>query len=247
MTISVAGVNDPPTINIRTVLSGSPEDNDTLIGYEDLISGSEAKDLEGLDIFFVVESVKVGKLQTADFEPVIEGQTLIGKRHKGLIWSPPINLNGEVEAFTIRAGDGDLFSEQSQLMVTVGAVADPPVVFQPIADMEVDEGSGPFVIDLAEVFFDPDNDPKTYFIKEVDKESLIKVGIIDTSKLQLTLVEDMNRQTTVTVGFESNADIVYDTFEITIKSVFDENPHPCLLYTSPSPRDRTRSRMPSSA
>ena len=25
------------------------------------------------------------------------------------------------------------------------------------------------------------------------------------------------------------------------------NPHVCLLYTSPSPRDRTRSRMPSSA
>ena len=25
------------------------------------------------------------------------------------------------------------------------------------------------------------------------------------------------------------------------------NPKPCLLYTSPSPRDRTRSRMPSSA
>ena len=26
-----------------------------------------------------------------------------------------------------------------------------------------------------------------------------------------------------------------------------ENAKPCLLYTSPSPRDRTRSRMPSSA
>ena len=26
-----------------------------------------------------------------------------------------------------------------------------------------------------------------------------------------------------------------------------ENPKCCLLYTSPSPRDRTRSRMPSSA
>ena len=25
------------------------------------------------------------------------------------------------------------------------------------------------------------------------------------------------------------------------------HPYPCLLYTSPSPRDRTRSRMPSSA
>ena len=29
--------------------------------------------------------------------------------------------------------------------------------------------------------------------------------------------------------------------------VFNERPIPCLLYTSPSPRDRTRSRMPSSA
>ena len=26
-----------------------------------------------------------------------------------------------------------------------------------------------------------------------------------------------------------------------------DDPYPCLLYTSPSPRDRTRSRMPSSA
>jgi hypothetical protein len=230
VTISVVGVNDPPTINVRTVFSGSPEDNDTLIGYEDLISGSEAKDLEGLDISFVVESVKIGKLQTADFEPVIEGQTLIGKRHKGLIWSPPANLNGEVEAFTIRAGDGELFSDQSQLIITVDAVADPPVVFQPIAEMEVDEGSGPFVIDLAEVFFDPDNDPKTYFIKEVEKEYLVNAEIINTSNLQLILVEDMNGQTMVTIGFESNADIVYDTFKITVKSVFDENPHPVRDY-----------------
>ena len=29
-------------------------------------------------------------------------------------------------------------------------------------------------------------------------------------------------------------------------TVYDES-HICLLYTSPSPRDRTRSRMPSSA
>ena len=40
----------------------------------------------------------------------------------------------------------------------------------------------------------------------------------------------MNGQTTVTVGFESNADIVYDTFKITVKSVFDENPHPVRDY-----------------
>ena len=36
-----------------------------------------------------------------------------------------------------------------------------------------------------------------------------------------------------------------------VKDLFQREPHkgvnPCLLYTSPSPRDRTRSRMPSSA
>ena len=31
------------------------------------------------------------------------------------------------------------------------------------------------------------------------------------------------------------------------KSILEEALSPCLLYTSPSPRDRTRSRMPSSA
>ena len=43
-------------------------------------------------------------------------------------------------------------------------------------------------------------------------------------------------------------------FELTSKSVLDrsdkfskESYNTCLLYTSPSPRDRTRSRMPSSA
>ena len=39
--------------------------------------------------------------------------------------------------------------------------------------------------------------------------------------------------------------------EILIKSASDlidlDHPNYCLLYTSPSPRDRTRSRMPSSA
>ena len=31
------------------------------------------------------------------------------------------------------------------------------------------------------------------------------------------------------------------------KDLLDEKHYTCLLYTSPSPRDRTRSRMPSSA
>ena len=38
-----------------------------------------------------------------------------------------------------------------------------------------------------------------------------------------------------------------DAQNIPISSINLENLNSCLLYTSPSPRDRTRSRMPSSA
>ena len=46
------------------------------------------------------------------------------------------------------------------------------------------------------------------------------------------------------VDFRKSIDGLAALVELDIKvAVFD----PCLLYTSPSPRDRTRSRMPSSA
>ena len=39
----------------------------------------------------------------------------------------------------------------------------------------------------------------------------------------------------------------YELARITLQTLINTYPDSCLLYTSPSPRDRTRSRMPSSA
>ena len=52
--------------------------------------------------------------------------------------------------------------------------------------------------------------------------------------------------------FKNFEDIVFKMLDIYENYEKDKileilNAHPCLLYTSPSPRDRTRSRMPSSA
>ena len=46
-----------------------------------------------------------------------------------------------------------------------------------------------------------------------------------------------------------NGDDVADHKEVLLTGfgIYDTHAGPCLLYTSPSPRDRTRSRMPSSA
>ena len=53
----------------------------------------------------------------------------------------------------------------------------------------------------------------------------------------------------VAVGQEIPADVVHGQCQIAapVVNVALRTPNPCLLYTSPSPRDRTRSRMPSSA
>ena len=46
-------------------------------------------------------------------------------------------------------------------------------------------------------------------------------------------------------SLESLRDLDYDSWQAVAYRIGD--PGTCLLYTSPSPRDRTRSRMPSSA
>ena len=51
-----------------------------------------------------------------------------------------------------------------------------------------------------------------------------------------------------TPGWSSPTGISIDsTTEVALEQGLTDHPNTCLLYTSPSPRDRTRSRMPSSA
>ena len=48
--------------------------------------------------------------------------------------------------------------------------------------------------------------------------------------------------------YESDYEVSYEKIKEYVRVLDDDNPYyTCLLYTSPSPRDRTRSRMPSSA
>ena len=59
-----------------------------------------------------------------------------------------------------------------------------------------------------------------------------------------------NHYDTTAICMASRANIMTGMFEYKAGTNFDHGPmmqSTCLLYTSPSPRDRTRSRMPSSA
>ena len=81
--------------------------------------------------------------------------------------------------------------------------------------------------------------------------ALISTSCISNKKFEATLAQhEVDKQ-----GFENrisildrqinNRDQTIDTLQLKLASQNGANA--CLLYTSPSPRDRTRSRMPSSA
>ena len=65
-----------------------------------------------------------------------------------------------------------------------------------------------------------------------DVEKLLRKSVEDTSRGKIDLIDVLNG-------------ILTDVYVLWV--VLDEEDNICLLYTSPSPRDRQKSRMPSSA
>ena len=77
---------------------------------------------------------------------------------------------------------------------------------------------------VVDVVFEEGNLPEIYNALSVDRG--------DEGKLVLEVAQHLGDSSVRTVAMDSTDGLVRGT---------------CLLYTSPSPRDRTRSRMPSSA
>ena len=63
---------------------------------------------------------------------------------------------------------------------------------------------------------------------EINSSEIINLTALDIKKQRISLMKEINKDELI--SFSS-----------------DDETYSCLLYTSPSPRDRTRSRMPSSA
>ena len=69
------------------------------------------------------------------------------------------------------------------------------------------------------------------------------VGIFDGVKR--SIVQPVSAKTYVPIVERKSGQVI--SISGTTASLMDMKEYTCLLYTSPSPRDRTRSRMPSSA
>ncbi|MCB9931904.1 MAG: tandem-95 repeat protein [Planctomycetes bacterium] len=124
-TITVTPVNDAPTMTTFSQLSGALEDTGFTITYAMLQTAGNEADIDSTPVNFRVESVIAGTL-TKNAVPVVPGTTTIASG-ESLVWTPPANLNGVLNAFTLVAWDGSLASSPAlTAQVGVTAVNDVP-------------------------------------------------------------------------------------------------------------------------
>ncbi len=125
VTVSVAPVNDPPTLTMISTLAGATEDTDFTISYAMLSAAADEADVDGDSLSFRVESVTSGTL-TKGGVAVTPGVTLLGPG-ESLVWRSALNAYGVLGAFRTKAWDGVLASATAvQVAVNVAAVNDAP-------------------------------------------------------------------------------------------------------------------------
>lgn len=124
--VQVAAVNDAPTLSRLDTLANGVEDQAYLLRYEDLLTHTDAADLDGDTLSFRVESVAAGVL-TLDGQPVVAGSTRLVPGST-LVWMPPANAYGTLVACNVVAIDpsGATSSTALPVRVDVTAVNDAP-------------------------------------------------------------------------------------------------------------------------
>ena len=91
-------------------------------------------------------------------------------------------------------------------------------------------------MNVAEIRFN-DKDAPAAFTKSLKETGF---GVITDHPIDLSLMELVYNDWKQFFNSDSKFEYLFDPLK-------QDGYFPCLLYTSPSPRDRTRSRMPSSA
>ncbi len=107
-TIDVTPVNDAPTLNAITTLTGATEDTAFTITYAALLAASNAADIEGDAISFRVAAISSGTL-TKGGAAVVAGTTRLAAG-ESLMWTPALDAHGTIPAFAVVAFDGALAS-----------------------------------------------------------------------------------------------------------------------------------------
>jgi|GEM_PF-1650339 len=219
--INVINVNDPPSLTVVDGFIGSSEDEDTNISYDSIFKYVNMSDAEGSDLTLIISKVHTG-LIISEKPPHEDGRYRI-EEEQTLEWRPEKDQFGLIEAFSLVAFDGQMYSDESTFRISVAGIEDMPVLSNPIQDLERDENAEDIVLDLSELFYDADGGKISYFVKDWSNKLLL-TPVIDETVLTIALKENANGKSIIQIGGESNGQYLYDEFEVNIVSKFDADP-----------------------
>ena len=90
-----------------------------------------------------------------------------------------------------------------------------PEVVNPISDLVIPENTDNQIIDLSEVFVDPDGDELTLSVESNSNEGLV-TAVLDGSNLNLEFLDNQSGTAEITVRATANGEIADDTFSVTV-------------------------------
>ncbi|KPA15386.1 peptidase, partial [Candidatus Magnetomorum sp. HK-1] len=163
LNITVNAVDDPPVL-ARAI-------DDVSMGIKD-----ESLIIDLTDVFMDIDTSMIVKTIQSNTNPDLATVSIIENR---LIIEHPVTVEGETEITIQAISNGQMVNDSFKIFVDASDVG--PEINIPIDDIFVLEDSGNTVIDLTNVFTDPDNDNYS-IIKSIAyniNESLISTTITD--------------------------------------------------------------------
>ena len=195
VTVNAAG-NNPPTV-------------ENPISDVELDEGFDTYNIDISDVFEDPDSDELSYSISSSNQsvviPAISGNTIF-----------LVETGIGVATITLTADDGNGGTVNDEFLVTVFAVNDSPIIINPIADVELDEGFGTYNIDISNVFEDPDGDVLSYSVFSSNTSVIVPA----VSGNYLILAEIGTGSATITLtADDGNGETVNDVFLVTVNAV----------------------------
>jgi Ca2+-binding RTX toxin-like protein len=195
-------VDNPPTVlNPITDVNVDEDAENSVINLSNVFS-----DVDN-DIALIVKSVFVNSNPGLVTVNIVDNQLTLDYQD---------NQSGTAN-ITIR-GTSNGKTVDDTFVITVNPVDDAPTVLNPITDVNVDEDAANTVIDLTNVFSDPDGDVITKSVLSNTNTSLVTANIVN-NQLILDYLENQFGTGQITIRGTSKGLFIEDTFTITVNQV----------------------------
>jgi len=204
--VNVSEIDDPPFVqNEITDISVIEDSEDQIIDLSSIFTDIDNNDAQ-------IEKHLLSNTNNALVNAMINENNLLISLQENKSGVADIEVQATSNGLTAVA----FFS------ISVTAIDDPPVVFASIDDVNVDEDSQDYLIDLSDVFSDIDNENVAIskIVQHNSNPTLVSTSLSENA-LTLSFYTNQSGSSMITIEGESNGLKITDTFAVTVQPVDD--------------------------